>query len=63
MGAPVQSFDRIADAPITLHCSITEPKFVVVLDPSLMESVDVTSGLKENGKIIVNTSFTVEETA
>jgi pyruvate ferredoxin oxidoreductase gamma subunit len=26
MGAPVQSFDRISDTPITLHCAVTEPE-------------------------------------
>ena len=56
MGAPGQSFNRLAKNPITIHCGITSPKIVVVLDPTLMASVDVTSGLLENGSIIVNTS-------
>ncbi len=55
MGAPVASFNRLSDGPITLHCSITKPKIVVVLDPTLMGKVDVTSGLPEDGSIIVNT--------
>jgi len=57
MGAPVQSFDRISDHPITVHCAITEPDYVVVLDPSLMDSVQVAEGLKQGGKVIVNTEF------
>ncbi|MCB4792085.1 MAG: 2-oxoacid:acceptor oxidoreductase family protein [Elusimicrobia bacterium] len=63
MGAPVQSFDRISDKPITLHCGITEPDFVVILDPTLMDSVAVTDGLKASGKVIVNTSFSASEIA
>lgn len=63
MGAPVQSFDRISDTPITLHCAITEPNYVVILDPSLMDSVPVTEGLKKDGKVIVNTSFSSKEIA
>jgi len=55
MGAPVQSFNRLSDKPITLHCGITEPDFVVVLDPTLIKTVDVISGLPETGAIIVNT--------
>jgi pyruvate ferredoxin oxidoreductase gamma subunit len=55
MGAPVASFNRISSQPITLHCSITEPSLVIVLDPTLMDSVDVTAGLPADGKIIVNT--------
>ncbi|MFA5113823.1 MAG: 2-oxoacid:acceptor oxidoreductase family protein [Candidatus Margulisiibacteriota bacterium] len=55
MGAPVASFNRISSQPINLHCSITEPSVVIVLDPTLMDSVDVTAGLPADGKIIVNT--------
>jgi pyruvate ferredoxin oxidoreductase gamma subunit len=55
MGAPVASFNRISSDPINLHCSITNPSIVIVLDPTLMDSVDVTAGLPADGKIVVNT--------
>ncbi|MCL6629636.1 MAG: 2-oxoacid:acceptor oxidoreductase family protein [Armatimonadetes bacterium] len=55
MGAPVQSYNRISDQPITIHCGVTSPQVVVVLDPTLMDKVDVTSGLPEDGTIIINT--------
>lgn len=55
MGAPVQSFNRISDEPITLHCHVTGPEVVVVLDPTLIGSVDVTQGLPDDGTIIINT--------
>ncbi len=58
MGAPVQSFDRLSDEPITIHCGVTNPSVVVVLDPTLMDTVDVTQGLPEGGVIIINTSET-----
>jgi pyruvate ferredoxin oxidoreductase gamma subunit len=62
MGAPVQSFNRISGEPIYLHCSVTNPKVVVVLDPSLMKDVDVTAGLDEQeGVLLVNTEETPEE--
>ncbi|MFC1559605.1 2-oxoacid:acceptor oxidoreductase family protein [Candidatus Margulisiibacteriota bacterium] len=61
MGAPVQSFDRLSDEPITLHCSITSPSVVAVLDPTLMAKVNVTSGLPKNGKLIVNTGRSSQE--
>lgn len=57
MGAPVKGFTRISEEPIKLHSQITDPDIVVVLDPTLMDVVDVTAGLKENGVIIVNTPF------
>ena len=61
MGAPVFAFNRISDEPILQHCGIKEPNIVVVLDPTLMESVDVTEGLPEDGVILVNTQKTASE--
>lgn len=56
MGAPVQSYNRISDEPITLHCGVTSPEVVVVLDPTLIGTIDVTAGLPEDGTIIINTN-------
>ena len=55
MGAPVASFNRLSDHPITLHCGITDPQIVAVLDPTLIGKVDVTEGLPADGIIIINT--------
>ena len=63
MGAPVQSFNRISDKAISIHCGITEPNYVVVLDPTLMDCVSVAEGLSDGGKVIVNTSFPAVEIA
>lgn len=54
MGAPVTAFTRISDEPINLHCNIYEPDVAVVLDPTLLEVVAVTSGLREDGVLLVN---------
>jgi len=56
MGAPVASFDRLASKPILLHSGVTNPDIVLVLDPTLMDSVDVTEGLPDGGTIIINTA-------
>jgi pyruvate ferredoxin oxidoreductase gamma subunit len=61
MGAPMRGFTRISDEPINVHCAIEEPKIVVVLDPTLLDSVDVTEGVPQDGTIIVNTQKTPEE--
>lgn len=53
-GAPVLAFLRISDESIRTRTVIDEPDVVVVLDPGLLHAVDVTSGLKKNGKIIIN---------
>jgi len=60
-GAPVMAFTRVADDFIYLRTGVTEPDVVVVLDPTVMGAVDVTSGLKDNGLIVANTSKTKEE--
>jgi pyruvate ferredoxin oxidoreductase gamma subunit len=61
MGAPVQSFNRLSDSPITLHCGITNPKYVAVLDPTLIRSVDVLAGVPDDGKLVINTTKTPAE--
>jgi pyruvate ferredoxin oxidoreductase gamma subunit/2-oxoisovalerate ferredoxin oxidoreductase gamma subunit len=53
-GAPVTAFARMDKQPIDIKTQIYEPDVVVVLDPTLLEVVDVTSGLKEDGVVIVN---------
>lgn len=54
-GAPVYAFIRIDDKPIFDRSRIYEPNHVVVVDPTLIEAIDVTEGLKEGGWIIINT--------
>jgi len=56
MGAPVQAFNRLSDDPITIHCGIESPQVVVVLDPTLLDTIDVTKGLTENGILLINTN-------
>jgi len=60
-GAPVRSFTRISDIPIHIHSQVTNPKIVLVLDATLLDAVDVTEGLPEDGVIIVNTLKTPSE--
>ncbi len=61
MGAPITAYNRISDEKITVHSNIYEPDYVVVVDDSLLECVDVTAGLKETGAIVINTKKTPEE--
>ena len=56
MGAPITAYNRISETPITIHSNIYEPDYVVVVDDTLLESVDVTSGLKDTGAIVINTT-------
>ncbi len=61
MGAPITAYNRISDDRLTVHSNIYEPQYVVVVDDTLLLSVDVTAGLKEDGAIIINTTRTPEE--
>lgn len=61
MGAPITAYNRISDERINTHSNIYEPDYVVVVDESLISAIDVTSGLKETGAIIINTEKTPEE--
>ena len=60
MGAPITAYNRISSTPITIHSNIYEPDYVVVVDDTLLESVDVTAGLKETGAIVINTTKSVD---
>ena len=61
MGAPITAYNRISDTQIRVHSNIYEPQYVVVVDESLLEAVDVTKGLKKDGAILVNTAKSKEE--
>lgn len=61
MGAPITAYNRISKSEIRVHSNIYTPDLVVVVDETLLLSVDVTDGLKEDGAIIVNTSKSAEE--
>ncbi len=53
-GAPVYAFLRIDNNPIFDKSRIYHPDHIVVVDPTLIEAIDVTQGLKDGGWIIVN---------
>ncbi len=55
MGAPITAYNRISKNEIRVHSNIYDPDYVVVVDSGLLDVVDVTAGLKEDGAIIVNT--------
>ncbi len=60
-GAPVFAFIRIDNKPIYDKSRIYAPDHVVVVDPTLVEAIDVTEGLKDGGLIIINSDKKPEE--
>ena len=61
MGAPITAYNRISRQEIKVHSNIYNRDLVVVVDETLLDSVDVTAGLKEEGAIIINTAKSKEE--
>ena len=61
MGAPITAYNRISKEVIRVHSNIYTPDLVVVVDETLLHSVNVTAGLKEEGAIIVNTPKSADE--
>ena len=55
-GAAVEAFVRIDDKPITILSYIYEPDCVIVLDPALPKVIDITTGLKESGVAVLNST-------
>jgi len=60
-GAPVKAFARISDDEINLRSEITSPDIVIIQDESIMDLVDVLTGLKKEGKVLINTTKKPEE--
>ncbi len=54
MGAPIQCFNRLSENIIRSYCAVLNPDIVVVVDPTLLDVVDITEGMDEDGEIIVN---------
>jgi len=54
MGAPITAYNRISDNKCSVHSNIYNPDYVVVVDETLLFTVDVTQGLKETGAVIIN---------
>lgn len=61
MGAPITAYDRISDQEIRVHSNIYEPNYVVVVDETLLHTVDVTKGIKKGGAILINTERASDE--
>jgi len=60
-GAPIVAFTRVSDEPIQLYCGVEHPGIVVVLDPSLLGTIDVTKGAPDDAILLVNSEMTPAE--
>jgi pyruvate ferredoxin oxidoreductase gamma subunit len=60
-GAPLVAFTRVSDEPIQIYAGIEHPQIVVVLDPSLLDIVDVTKGAPADAIVLVNSEMSPAE--
>ena len=60
-GAPVVAFCRIDDREIRLREPIMQPDALIIQDATLLQQVDVFSGLQADGYILINTSRSFEQ--
>ena len=61
MGAPITAYNRISDKELRVHSNIYDPDYVVVVDETLLEDIDVTAGLNPSGAIVINTTRAKDE--
>ena len=61
MGAPITAYNRIADSHCKVHSNIYFPDYVVVVDETLLNSVNVTKGLSTEGALIINIDRSADE--
>lgn len=62
-GAPVTAFTKMDSKHIRDKSMIYAPDFVIVLEASLIQAVNVTEGLKKDGMVLVNTEESPEKIA
>lgn len=60
-GAPMCVYNRISDRPIRKRCGVTTPNHVIVLDPTVLATVDVTEGMQDAGYVVLNTRKSPDE--
>lgn len=62
-GKAIMAFCRLSDQPIRIRCKVSAPDYVIVQDPTIIDEVNVFEGLKEDGKVLINTEKDISELA
>lgn len=59
-GAPMKGYTRISESPIRVHSGISDGDVAIMLDASLLKTVDVLGTLRSDGILIVNSTFSAD---
>lgn len=60
-GAPLRAYNRVSSKELRMHCPVLNPDVVTVVDATLIDSINVTDGAKENTIYIINTTRDPQE--
>ncbi len=60
-GAAMTAYNRVDDKPIINHEKYMRPDYVLVIDPALAYTADITANEKENTKYIITSHLSKEE--
>jgi pyruvate ferredoxin oxidoreductase gamma subunit len=55
-GAPLRAYNRVSSQPLRMHCPVLRPQVISVVDPTLLDAIDVKEGATDNAIFIINTS-------
>lgn len=55
-GAPLKAYNRIGSKELRLHCPVTKPNIVSVVDATLLDAIDITDGAPDDAAFIINSS-------
>lgn len=55
-GAPLRAYNRISSGELRMHCPVTRPKVVSIVDATLLESINVAEGATPDAVFVVNTT-------
>jgi len=61
MGAPVEAYCRLSRSPIRTREPVSRPDVLIIQDASLIEQVDLFSGLRDGAYVLVNTTEPLED--
>lgn len=60
-GAPIRAYNRVSARELRGHYPVIRPNIVVVVDETLLESIDVTEGAPDDASFIINCRGNVAE--
>jgi len=55
-GAPIEAYARIDNKPIRTREQVQHPNVLIIQDPTLLDTIDVTKGCDLTTKVIINSS-------